>query len=103
MKDENCLGYPQVIVHFKDDKIAVTHETGWEPMFKDESETMQDDSALKSVIQALENQLNNVHGQLLSTEKQISQRQTILNRSLAALSDAIIHRNCRVQAVSKKI
>lgn len=95
------MGYPQIVVHFKDGKIVVTHETGWEPMFTDESEAMEDDSALKSVIQALENQLNNVCGQLISIEKQISLRQSIFNRSLAALDDIIIHRSSRVQAVSK--
>lgn len=101
MKDEKCLGYPQVVVHFSDNKIVVTDETGWEPMFKDEFKAIEDGSALKSVIQALGNQLNNIHGQLLSTEKQISLRQSIFNRSLAALNDAIAHRGGRVQAVSK--
>lgn len=90
-----------MVVHFSNDLVAVvTHQSDWEALFQDDCEPMEDDSAIKNVIEALETQLKNVHGNLHLIRKQISLRQTILNRSLAALNDAIVHTAKGINAVS---
>jgi hypothetical protein len=103
VKDEYLLGYPQLVVHFNEklcqDKIVVTHEYNWDVMPKTASSSTKSESALNSVVQALENQLKNVHGNLNLLEKQISLRQSIVNRSLTALNDTVMCKTTRIQAV----
>ena len=104
MKDEHLLGYPQLVVHFNDelcqDKIVVTHESNWEVMpMTNAPSAPENKSAFDSVVQALENQLKNVHGNIHLLEKQISLRQSIVNRSLTALNDTIMCKTPRMQAV----
>lgn len=104
VKDEHLLGYPQLVVHFNEelcqDKIVVTHECNWEVMPMDVPSSMKNESALQSVVQALENQLKNVRGNLHLLEKQISMRQSIVNRSLTALNDTVMCKTPRILAVS---
>lgn len=105
MKDEHLLGYPQLVVHFNEelcqDKIVVTHESNWEvmPMTNAAPSSTENKSAFDSVVQALENQLKNVHGNIHLLEKQISLRQSIVNRSLTALNDTVMCKTPRMQAV----
>lgn len=93
-----------MVVHFNEDlrqdKIVVTHESDWEVMPIDAPSSSKSESALNSVVQALENQLKNVHGKLHLLENQISLRQSIVNRSMTALNDTVMWKSSRIQAVS---
>lgn len=104
IKDEHLLGYPQVVVYFQDDlgeKIVVSQESGWaEIVSQDQPLSLPaDESALKNVVLALETQLRSVQGNLFLMEKQISLRQSIVNRSLTALNDTVMCKATRKQAV----
>ena len=104
VKDERLLGCPQVVVYFQDDlseQIIVSHQSNWEVISQDKPYSLHggDSAALRSVVQALETQLKNVHGNLIAMEKQILLRQSIVNRSLTALSESIICKDNKMQAV----
>ena len=94
VRDEKKLGSPQVVIHFLGNKspTVVTHESKWEEEFIGTPE-QNENSALNSVVSALDAQQRNAQNHLLSIEQQISLRQSIINKSLTALQDSITHQN----------
>ena len=93
VKDKRNLGFPQVLIHLARslDPIEVSHESNWEPEKDSDDElsisSNENPSAYTSVVQALEVELKSVHNSQLVTEKQISLRKSLINRSLTALRD----------------
>ena len=104
VKDEKLLGYPQILIYNSKKDVknysVIIHESGWEELSKHEPSPKEEKSALTSVIEALEIQLKNIHGNLVHTKKQISLRQSLCNRSLSALNDALNLRPKIIHAVS---
>lgn len=105
IKDERLLGFPQVNIFFHGSKVpkVVTHKSDWEDdqATNSPSSPQPRNMALKDVVQALEAQMKNAQNHLLAKEKQISLRQSMVNRSLTALVDSVTHQNPTRRAVSR--